>query len=68
VTLGLHAKLAAGANGAVPGVVQAGLALVARVLPEVHGFQRTRGSDISSPVDESALTAPGRDAAERLNQ
>jgi short-subunit dehydrogenase len=68
VTLGLHAKLAAGANGAVPGVVQAGLALVARVLPEVHGVQRTRGSDISSPVDESALTAPGRDAAERLNQ
>jgi len=68
ITLGLHAKLAARANGLMPGAVQRALSLVARALPEVHGTDRTRGSEIDSPVDESALTAPGRRAAERLNQ
>jgi len=68
VTLGLHAKLAARANGVAPGLTQAVLGLVARALPEVHGTERTRGSDIDSPVDRSPLTAPGRRAAEQLNQ
>jgi NAD(P)-dependent dehydrogenase (short-subunit alcohol dehydrogenase family) len=68
LTLGLHAKLAARANGIAPGAVQAALSLVARALPEVHGTERTRGSDLHSRVDESVLTASGRDAADRLNQ
>lgn len=68
LTLGLHAKLAARANGVAPGAVAAVLALVARALPEVHGTHRRRGSDIESPVDRSPLTAPGRAAAQRLNQ
>ena len=37
ITLGLHAKLAARANGIAPGAAQAVLSLVARALPEVHG-------------------------------
>ena len=68
ITLGLHAKLAARANGVVPGAVQSALSLVARALPEVHGTDRLRGSDIDSRVDDLPLTAPGRRAAERLNQ
>jgi len=68
ITLGLHAKLAARANGVAPGAVQAALSLVARALPDVHGTGRRRGSEIDSPVDESPLTAPGRRAAARLNQ
>jgi hypothetical protein len=68
ITLGLHAKLAARANGLAPGAVQAALSLVSRALPEVRGTGRVRGSDIDSPVDESFVTAPGRSAAERLNQ
>jgi short-subunit dehydrogenase len=68
ITLGLHAKLAARANGVFPGAVQGALSLVARALPEVHGTERRRGSDIDSPVDDLPLTAPGRRAAERLNQ
>src|SRR4051812_27781616 len=68
LTLGLHAKLAARANGVAPGAVQAALSLVARALPEVRGTDRLRGSEIDSPVDESFLTAPGRHAADRLNQ
>jgi short-subunit dehydrogenase len=68
ITLGLHAKLAARANGVVPGAVQAALSAVARALPEVHGTDRRRGSELDSPLDDSVLTAPGRHAAERLNQ
>jgi NAD(P)-dependent dehydrogenase (short-subunit alcohol dehydrogenase family) len=68
VTLSLHAKLAARANGLAPGVVANVLSVVARALPEVHGTGRRRGSDISSPVDESLLTALGRRAARDLNQ
>jgi NAD(P)-dependent dehydrogenase (short-subunit alcohol dehydrogenase family) len=68
ITLGLHAKLAARANGVLPGTVQTALALVARALPEVRGTDRLRGSEIDSAVDDLPLTAPGRRAAERLNQ
>jgi short-subunit dehydrogenase len=68
ITLGLHAKLAARANGIAPGAVQAALALVARALPEVRGTERVRGSEIDSAVDVLPVTAPGRRAAERLNQ
>ena len=68
ITLGLHAKLAARAAGVAPGTVQSALALVARALPEVHGTERVRGSDLDSPVDELPVTGPGRRAAERLNQ
>jgi NAD(P)-dependent dehydrogenase (short-subunit alcohol dehydrogenase family) len=68
VTLTLHAKLAARANGLAPGTVATALALVARALPEVHGTGGRRGSDIDSRVDESLLTAPGRRAARDLNQ
>jgi short-subunit dehydrogenase len=68
VTLGLHAKLAARANGIAPGAVQTALSLVARALPEVHGTQRARGSELDSPVDDLPVTGPGRRAAERLNQ
>jgi hypothetical protein len=68
VTLGLHALLASRTSGVAPAVVQAVLGLVARALPEVHGTQRVRGSDIDSAVDDLPLTAPGRRAAERLNQ
>lgn len=68
ITLGLHAKLAARANGVLPGAVQAALSLVARALPEVHGTGPRRGSEIDAPVDDSVLTGPGRRAAERLNQ
>ena len=68
VTLGLHAKLAARANGLAPGTVARVLSLVARALPEVHGTERRRGSDIESPLDDSLLTALGRKAARDLNQ
>ncbi|HZR94384.1 MAG TPA: SDR family NAD(P)-dependent oxidoreductase [Gaiellaceae bacterium] len=68
ITLGLHAKLAARANGVAPGAVSTVLELVARALPEVQGTQRRRGSDIESPVDDSFLTALGRRAARNLNQ
>jgi NAD(P)-dependent dehydrogenase (short-subunit alcohol dehydrogenase family) len=68
ITLGLHAKLAARANGVAPGAVQTAMSLVARALPEVHGTDRVRGSEIDSRMDESLLTAPGRRAADRLNQ
>jgi NAD(P)-dependent dehydrogenase (short-subunit alcohol dehydrogenase family) len=68
LTLGLHAKLAARANGLAPGGVATVLALVSRALPEVHGTGRRRGSDIDSALDESLLTAPGRRAARDLNQ
>jgi NAD(P)-dependent dehydrogenase (short-subunit alcohol dehydrogenase family) len=68
LTIGLHAKLAARAAGIAPGATAAVLGLVARALPEVHGTGRVRGSDVSSAVDESALTAPGRRAAAKLNQ
>jgi len=68
VTLGLHALLASRASGVAPAVVQTVLGLVARALPEVHGTQRVRGSEIDSAVDDLPLTAPGHHAAERLNQ
>ena len=68
ITLSLHAKLAARANGLAPGAVATVLSLVSRALPEVHGTQRRRGSDIDSPVDDSLVTAPGRRAAADLNQ
>jgi NAD(P)-dependent dehydrogenase (short-subunit alcohol dehydrogenase family) len=68
VTLGLHAKLAARANGLAPGLTAEALSLVARALPDVQGTQRRRGSDIASPVDASPLTVLGHRAAERLNQ
>jgi NAD(P)-dependent dehydrogenase (short-subunit alcohol dehydrogenase family) len=68
ITLGLHAKLAARANGVMPGAVTTALSLVARALPEVHGTERVRGSDIDSRVDDLPVTAPGHRAAERLNQ
>ena len=68
ITLGLHAKLAARANGIAPGAVAAALSLVARALPEVRGTDRRRGSELDSPLDHSPLTAPGRRAAQRLNQ
>jgi short-subunit dehydrogenase len=68
ITLGLHAKLAARAVGIAPGAVQTALALVARALPEVQGTERVRGSDIDSIVDALPPTAPGRKAAQRLNQ
>jgi hypothetical protein len=44
------------------------LGLVARALPEVHGTERRRGSEIDSPLDESLLLALGRKAARDLNQ
>jgi hypothetical protein len=68
VTLGLHALLASRTTALAPAAVQTVLGLVARSLPEVRGTQRTRGSDIDSPVDDLPVTAPGRRAAERLNQ
>jgi short-subunit dehydrogenase len=68
ITVGLHARLAARANGVAPGLVADLLGLVQRALPEVGGTERRRGSEIDSPVDESPLTAPGRRAARELNQ
>jgi NAD(P)-dependent dehydrogenase (short-subunit alcohol dehydrogenase family) len=68
ITLGLHAKLAARANGVAPGLVSNVLSLVSRALPEVHGTSRRRGSDIDSPLDRSLVTAQGRSAAADLNQ
>ena len=68
ITLGMHAKLAARANGVLPGAVAGALSLVSRALPEVQGTQRVRGAEIDSPVDDLPVTAPGRRAAERLNQ
>jgi NAD(P)-dependent dehydrogenase (short-subunit alcohol dehydrogenase family) len=68
VTLGLHAKLAARANGVAPALTAEVLSLVARALPEVRGTERRRGSDLAASVDTSPLLSPGRRAAERLNQ
>jgi NAD(P)-dependent dehydrogenase (short-subunit alcohol dehydrogenase family) len=68
LTLGLHAKLATRANGLAPGLTAGVLSLVSRALPDVRGAERRRGSEISSRVDASVLTAAGRRAAERLNQ
>jgi NAD(P)-dependent dehydrogenase (short-subunit alcohol dehydrogenase family) len=68
VTLGLHAKLAARANGLAPGLTSRVLELVARALPEVQGTGRERGSEIDSPVDDSLATVLGRRAAAKLNQ
>jgi NAD(P)-dependent dehydrogenase (short-subunit alcohol dehydrogenase family) len=69
VTLGLHAKLLARANGLAPGLTAEALGLVARVLPDVDGpTDKVRGDEIDSPVDDSALTALGREAAAEFNQ
>lgn len=69
VTLTLHARLLAAANGVAPGVTGDVLALVARVLPNAEGpTPRFRGNEIGSPVDKSLLTAFGRRAAAANNQ
>ena len=69
VTLTLHARLLARANGVAPGATAAALALAARVLPKASGpTGRVRGGDIGSPVDRSFLTALGRRAARTYNQ
>jgi NAD(P)-dependent dehydrogenase (short-subunit alcohol dehydrogenase family) len=68
ITLGLHAKLAARANGLAPGLVADVLGVVARALPDNSGTGRIRGSEIASPVDDSPLTTLGRKAARELNQ
>lgn len=68
LTLTLHAKLAARANGIAPGLTADALGLVARLLPPSRGTARTRGADIDSPLDRSPLTSLGRSAQRRLNQ
>ncbi len=68
VTLGLHARLAARAVGLAPAAVSDGLGVVARLLPEVEGTERRRGSEVRSQVDDSLLTVLGRRAARDLNQ
>ena len=69
VTLGVHAKLLARANGIAPALTADALALVARLLPDVSGpTDRVRGDEIDSPVDRSLLTALGRRAARAFNQ
>jgi short-subunit dehydrogenase len=68
ITLSLHARLAARANGIAPGLVADALGVVARLLPDNAGTGRRRGSEIDSPLDRSPLTALGRRAARDLNQ
>ena len=69
VTLTLHAKLLARANGVAPGLTAEALALVNRALPDAPGpTGKRRGGDIDSPVRESFLTALGRRAQRRYNQ
>jgi NAD(P)-dependent dehydrogenase (short-subunit alcohol dehydrogenase family) len=68
VTLTLHAKLAARAAGVAPGLVTEALALVNRALPESPDPRRVRGDQVDSPVDDTLLTALGRQAAQAHNQ
>jgi NAD(P)-dependent dehydrogenase (short-subunit alcohol dehydrogenase family) len=68
IVLGLHAKLAARANGIAPGLAADALGVVARVLPQSRGNGRVRGDRIDSPLDRSPVTALGRRAAADLNQ
>lgn len=68
VALGLHAKLAARANGLAPGPTADVLGLVGRLLPEVRGTERVRGESLSTPLTRSPLTVLGRRAARELNQ
>ena len=69
VTLTLHAKLLARANGLAPGLTSRALAVAARVLPDARGpTEKRRGSEIESPVDDSFLTAFGRRAIREHNQ
>ena len=69
ITLTLHAKLLARANGLAPGLTTDALALVNRLLPDASGpTAKTRGAAIDSPVRESFLTALGRRAQRRYNQ
>jgi NAD(P)-dependent dehydrogenase (short-subunit alcohol dehydrogenase family) len=68
VTIGLHAKLAARAAGAAPGLTAGLLGVTSRLLPEIRGTGRRRGSEVDSPLDRSPLLAFGRRAAADLNQ
>ncbi len=69
VTLTVHAKLLARLNGVAPALTADLLGVAARLLPDAPGpTPRRRGSEISSPVDESFLTAAGRRAARATNQ
>jgi NAD(P)-dependent dehydrogenase (short-subunit alcohol dehydrogenase family) len=69
VTLTLHARLLARANGLAPGWTADALALANRLLPDAAGpTPRTRGASIDSPVKDSFLTAFGRRAQRRYNQ
>ena len=68
VTLGLHAKLAARLAGVAPGLTAELLGATNRLLPEIGGTGRRRGSEIDSPLDRSRLLAFGRRAAAELNQ
>ena len=69
VTLTVHAKLLARANGVAPGLTADVLALVRRLLPDADGpTENVRGGEIESPVDDSVLTVFGRRAARAYNQ
>ena len=69
VTLTLHAKLLAQANGVAPGLTAEVLALVNRMLPDAPGpTGKRRGAEIESPAHRSFLTALGRRAQRRYNQ
>ena len=69
VTLTVHAKLLARANGVAPGLTADVLALVRRLLPNADGpTEKVRGGEIESPVDDSVLTVFGRRAARAYNQ
>ena len=68
VTLGLHAKLAARLAGVAPGLTAELRGATNRLLPEIGGTGRRRGSEIDSPLDRSRLLAFGRRAAAELNQ
>ena len=69
VTIGLHAKALARANGLAPGLTNDVLALAARLLPKADGpTDRVRGADVHSRVDRSVLTYFGRRAQRAYNQ
>jgi NAD(P)-dependent dehydrogenase (short-subunit alcohol dehydrogenase family) len=69
VTIGVHARLLARANGVAPGLTADALALVSRLLPRAEGpTDRLRGADIAAPVDGSPLMLLGRRAQSAFNQ
>ena len=66
--LTVHANVLTRLHGLAPGLSARVLGGVARLLPKGGTPDAVPGHEIDSPLHDSALTAPGREAAKDLNQ